>query len=219
MKQQPRRVLLVDDHPIVRRGVTQLLNAEPDLEVCGEAETAAHALELLQTCDPDVAVVDLTLAGGNGLGLVKDLKAWRADLPILILSMHDESLHAERALRAGATGYVMKQEATDRIVEALRRVLRGQIFLSQPMQDKLLQRLVGDREALRPSSPLEAMTDRELEVFQLVGRGLSTRDVADELCLSVKTIETHLDRIKSKLGLESGRELVRYAIRWTLDGT
>lgn len=213
------RVLVVDDHPIVRRGVTQLINGEPDLEVCGEAETAAAAIDALATAKPDVAVVDLTLAGTGGTSLIKNLRNWQPNMPILVLSMHDETLHAERTLRAGAMGYIMKHEATDRIVEAIRHVLRGEIYLSQRMKQRFLHRFVGDQRDLSATSPLETMTDRELEVFQLVGRGLSTREVAEQLCLSVKTIETHLDHIKAKLELESGRELVRYATLWSLEQT
>lgn len=212
------KVLIVDDHPIVRRGIAQLIGAEEDFIVHAEAATAAEAIEVLRTSRPDVVVVDLTLAGGGGgLGLIKDMRHWYADLPILVLSMHDESLHAERALRAGAMGYVMKHEATDRIVEAIRQVLRGEIYLSTRMKERLLHRLVGENGTVQTTSPLEVLTDREMEVFQLVGRGLSTREVAEQLCLSVKTIETHLDHIKTKLGLESGRELVRFSATWFME--
>lgn len=212
-----KRVLVVDDHPIVRRGIAQLIGGESDLEVCGEAQSAAEAIEFLRTGQPDIVLVDLTLAGGGGLGLIKDIQNWHAELPILVLSMHDESLHAERAMRAGAMGYVMKHEATDRIVGAIRQVLRGEIYLSERMQEKLLHRLVGERGARQGSSPLEVLTDREMEVFELVGRGQSTREVAGHLCLSVKTIETHIDHIKTKLGLESGRELVRFSATWFME--
>jgi len=212
------KVLIVDDHPIVRRGIAQLIGGEEDFIVHAEAATAAEAIEVLRTSRPDVVVVDLTLAGGGGgLGLIKDMRHWVADLPILVLSMHDESLHAERALRAGAMGYVMKHEATERIVEAIRQVLRGEIYLSTRMKERLLHRLVGENGTVQTTSPLEVLTDREMEVFQLVGRGLSTREVAEQLCLSVKTIETHLDHIKTKLGLESGRELVRFSATWFME--
>jgi DNA-binding NarL/FixJ family response regulator len=209
--------MIVDDHPIVRRGIAQLLRGEEDLDVFAEAATAAEAIEILRQNRPDVVVVDLTLAGGGGLGLIKDMRQWHADLPILVLSMHDESLHAERTLRAGAMGYVMKHEATDNIVAAIRQVLRGEIYLSARMKERLLHRLVGDKGGVQVTSPLEVLTDREMEVFQLVGRGLSTREVAEQLCLSIKTIETHLDHIKSKLGLESGRELVRFSATWFME--
>jgi len=209
--------LIVDDHPIVRRGIAQLIRGENDLDVHAEVATAAEAIEVLRQSRPDVVVVDLTLAGGGGLGLIKDMRQWYSDLPILVLSMHDESLHAERTLRAGAMGYVMKHEATDNIVEAIRQVLRGEIYLSARMKERLLHRLVGDKGRVQVTSPLEILTDREMEVFQLVGRGLSTREVAEQLCLSIKTVETHLDHIKSKLGLESGRELVRFSATWFME--
>lgn len=215
--QRVTRVLLVDDHPIVRRGVAELIGDEMDLEVCGEADSVSAALELLRTVDPDVVVVDLTLSDAGGLGLIRDMRRWKKDLVVLVLSMHDEILHAERALRAGASGYVMKHQATDRIVDAIRRVLQGEIYLSDRMKERILHRMLGDREGLQADSPLDSLTDRELEIFQLIGRGLSTREMAERLCLSVKTVETHLDHIKSKLGLESGRELLRFSMSWSME--
>ena len=212
------RILVVDDHPVVRKGIVQLIEGESDLQVCAEADSAAATLEALDSPLPDLVIVDLTLAGASGLGLIKDIKARHPDLPILVLSMHDESLYAERALRAGAAGYVMKQEATEHIVEAIRQVLGGQVYLSDRMAARLLHRVVGRTGTESRPSPIEALTDRELEVFQLVGQGLSTRQIAEQLFLSVKTVETHLEHIKTKLGLESGRELVRQAVRWSLEG-
>lgn len=211
------RVLVVDDHPIVRRGLAQLIEDQPDFEVCGEADSAAAVLELMRTSRPDVAIVDLSLSDTGGVGLIRDMRNWHPQLAVLVLSMHDEVLHAERSLRAGASGYIMKHQATERIIDAIRQVLRGEIYLSERMKERLLHRLVGDRDDTQSDSPLASLTDRELEVFQLLGRGLSTREVANRLCLSIKTIETHRDHIKSKLSLESGRELVRFATSWYME--
>jgi len=208
----------VDDHPVVRKGIVQLIEGESDLQVCAETDSAAATLEALDSPLPDLVIVDLTLSGTSGLGLIKDIKARHPQLPILVFSMHDESLYAERALRAGAAGYIMKQEATEHIVEAIRQVLGGQVYLSDRMAARLLHRVVGRTGTEGQPSPIEALTDRELEVFQLVGQGLSTRQIAEQLFLSVKTVETHLEHIKTKLGLESGRELVRQAVRWSLEG-
>jgi len=212
-----KQVLVVDDHPIVRRGVSQLIDDQPDLAVCGEAESATAAIELMRSCSPDVAVVDLSLSDMGGISLVRDLRNWNSALLVLVLSMHDEVLHAERCLRAGASGYIMKHQATDRIVYAIREILRGEIYLSERMKARVLHRLAGQGEDGQGESPLAALTDRELEVFQLLGRGLSTREIASHLFLSIKTIETHRDHIKSKLSLGSGRELVRFATSWYIE--
>ena len=211
------RILIVDDHPIVRRGIVQLIQNESNLEVCGEADSPATAVELLESLRPDLVIVDLTLAHANGLGLIKDLQARDPRLPVLVLSMHDETLYAERALRAGAMGYIMKQEATDHIVEAIRQVLGGNIYVSERMTTRMLHRLVGDKREAGAVSPLETLSDREMEVLHLLGQGLSTRQIAEQLFLSVKTVETYLEHLKTKLGLESGRELIRYAMRHSLD--
>ena len=211
------RILVVDDHPVVRRGIAQLIDGERDLEVCAEADSAAATLVAIDSAKPDLVILDLTLAGTSGLGLIKDVKVRHPDVPILVLSMHDESLYAERALRAGAAGYIMKQEATEHIVEAIRQVLRREVYLSERMATRMLHRFVGRPGDPGHLAPIETLTDRELEVFRLVGHGLSTRQIAAQLFLSVKTIETHLEHIKTKLGLESGRELVRHAVKWTLE--
>jgi len=211
------RVLVVDDHPIVRRGMSQLIEDQVDLEVCGEAESATAAIEMMRTRRPDVAIVDLSLSDAAGVGLIRDMRNWNPHLAVLVLSMHDEVLHAERALRAGASGYIMKHQATDRIIDAIHQVLRGEIYLSDRMKERLLHRLVGEQEKARPTSALAALSDRELEVFQLLGRGASTREIASRLCLSIKTIETHRDHIKAKLNLESGRELLRFAMSWYME--
>ena len=215
-KDKPRRarVLIVDDHPVVRRGLAQVLGGTDDLEFCGEAETAADALQAVVDIGPDVAVVDLALKGKGGLELVKDLHARHPDLPVLVLSMHDESLYAERALRAGARGYIMKDGRMEQVVQALRDVLAGRVYLSQRMTSRLLGRLTGGGAA-NGESPISALTDRELEVFEMIGRGLATRDIADGLHLSVKTVDTHRENIKRKLNLATATELHRHAFLWT----
>jgi DNA-binding NarL/FixJ family response regulator len=204
------RVLVVEDHPIVRLGLCQLINAEPDLEACGEAAGAQEALERLEECSPDAAVVDVALNGRNGIELVKDLKARRRDLPVLVLSMYDESLYAERALRAGAMGYVMKEEAASQVLAALRRVLNGHVYLSDRLSSTMVRRVLDGTAA--GGSPLEQLSDRELEVFQLIARGLPMREIARRLHRSVKTVETHREHLKAKLGLKSSGELLRYAV-------
>ena len=210
------RVFVVDDHPIVRGGLAQLINREADLQVCGEAADAATAFDGIETLKPDVAVVDLSLNGPDGLELVKNLRSRQIAVPIVILSMHDESLYAERALRAGARAYLMKQEATEQVLVALRRVLAGDIYVS----DRMASRLLGQMTSGRPSagrSPLECLSDRELEVFRSIGRGCGTRQIAEELHLSVKTVESYRMHIKEKLGLSSSVELVRCAIAWCVE--
>jgi len=206
--------LVVDDHPIVREGIAKLVNQETDLTICGEAEDAPQALKALAELKPDIAIVDITLKEGlGGIGLIKDIKARHPKLPVLVLSMHDESLYAERTLRAGAKGYIMKQEAPEKVVEAIRRVLGGEIYLSEEMGQKIIHKLVeGKPEA--GGSPIESLSDRQLEVFQLMGRGFGTRQIADNLYLSVKTIETYREHIKEKLKLKNATELVQHAIRW-----
>jgi DNA-binding NarL/FixJ family response regulator len=206
-----RKVLLVDDHPLVREGLGRLINDQPDLIVCGEAEGPVRALEVAASSLPDLAVLDLTLAGGDGLELCKQLHELYPRLPVLIVSMHDEMLYAERALRAGAAGYVMKQEPQELVMEAIRQTLSGETWLSKQMSAKLLRSLRG-APAEVPASPLERLTDRELEVFRLVGQGLSVRAIADKLFLSPKTIEAHKEHIKEKLQLHNNNELLQYAI-------
>src|SRR5436190_20269339 len=183
LRKPKTRVLLVDDHPILRRGLAQLINQEADMTVCGEAEDAPKAFEAVSTLQPDVAVVDISLRGGNGIELIKNVKARFPDLPILVLSMYDESLYAERALRAGSLGYIMKEEAIEQVLVAIRRVLKGEIFLSDQMKAKMLQQLATGK-AKTVMSPIEALTDRELEVFRLIGEGHSTRQIAGELHLA-----------------------------------
>ena len=210
---QPIRVVIVDDHPIVREGLIQLIDAEDDLRVVGEAEDAHAAMDEIQKVQPDIAIVDISLKGINGVELIKNLKIRHPRLPVLVLSMHDEALYAERALRAGARGYIMKQEATERVMEAIRRVMRGEIHLSEKIASRMLHKIV-DAGAQAVQSPIELLSDRELEVFQLIGRGVGTREIAEELHLSIKTVESHRANIKKKLQLKTATELMRYALQW-----
>jgi DNA-binding NarL/FixJ family response regulator len=207
------KVLLVDDHPILRAGLRKLIDQESDMIVCAEAEEGPKAFELVGTANPDIAVIDISLKGSNGIELVKNLKARYPELPTLILSMHDESLYAERALRAGSLGYIMKEEAIEQVLVAIRRVLLGEIFLSDKMKSKMLQQIATGRGKV-VSSPIEQLTDRELEVFRLIGEGCSTRQIAGQLHLSVRTVEAYREYIKSKLGLKNATELVQHAFHW-----
>jgi DNA-binding NarL/FixJ family response regulator len=210
------KVFLVDDHPIVRQGLTLLINREPDLTVCGEAEDAGAALQQVETHRPQIVVLDISLTGPDGLELLKSLRSRFPDLPVLILSMHDESQYAERALRAGARGYIMKQEATQKVLVAIRRILGGEVYLSERLASKILHQFVGGVPNSR-ESPLDVLTDRELEVFRLIGEGRLTRQIAEDLHISVKTVESYQARIKEKLLLKNARELVQRAIQWVDD--
>jgi DNA-binding NarL/FixJ family response regulator len=210
-----RRVFVVDDHPIVRQGLALLINRESDLMVCGEAEDAHTAVQLVATTNPDILVVDISLNGPDGLDLLKDVRTKHPELPVLILSMHDESIYAERALRAGAQGYIMKQEATEKVLVALRRILSHEIYVSEHIANRMLQRYIGSPSGGTPSS-IADLTDRELEVFRLIGEGHSTRQIAEELHISVKTVESYQAHIKEKLSLRSARELVQHAIQWNV---
>jgi DNA-binding NarL/FixJ family response regulator len=209
------RVFVVDDHPIVRQGLALLINREADLAVCGEAEDAQSAMQFLAGTRPDILVVDISLNGPDGLDLLKEVRMRYPELPVLILSMHDESIYAERALRAGAQGYIMKQEATEKVLVALRRILTNEIYVSERIANRMLQRYIGSPAADRPSSVAD-LTDRELEVFRLIGEGHSTRQIAEELHISVKTVESYQAHIKEKLSLRSARELVQHAIQWSI---
>jgi DNA-binding NarL/FixJ family response regulator len=212
----PARVLIVDDHPIVRHGLAQLINGEPGLEVCGAASSPAEALDCVRTNRPDLVIVDLSLGDESGLDLVKALQIRDPELPVLVLSMHDEAYYADRVLRAGAMGYVMKQEAAGQMLAAIHQVLSGRVYLSESMAASMLTRFVG-RKVVRGGTPVDHLTDRELQVLELIGKGLATREIADRLHLSVKTVENHREHIKAKLKLRSGPELVRYAVRWELE--
>jgi len=209
-----KKIFLADDHPITRQGIAVLINQEPDLTVCGEAASAASALDLIQKQKPDLAVIDISLKTSSGLELIKNLKALLPQLSILVMSMHDETLYAERALRAGAMGYVMKQDASEKVLSAIRTVLKGDFFISEKIKTRMLQQTVGHRRPEIAASPVEALSDREMEVFQLIGNGYSTREIATQLNLSVKTIDSYREHLKLKLHLDTGADLVRYAIQW-----
>ena len=208
-----KRILIVDDHPVFRHGIGALLAAESDLEICGEADSAPAALDAMRRLKPDVALLDISLQGTNGIELVKLMKAEQPRLPLLMLSMHDESLYALRALRAGARGYVMKAEAMTHVVTAIRKVLKGDIYVSPRFSERLVFKAIQSLEG-GMGSPVDKLSDRELEVLQLLGRGFGTREIANELHLSVKTIETHRAHIKEKLGFRDAGEMVRFAIDW-----
>ena len=205
-------VFVVDDHPLLRQGLALLINREPDLAVCGEAEEAPDALRAIATRQPDILIADISLNGPDGLDLLKTIRTLYPDLPVLVLSMHDESIYAERALRARANGYIMKQEATEKVLVAVRRILGGDIYLSDRMANKLLHQYISGASP-DVNSQLSALSDRELEVFRLIGEGRSTRQIAEKLHLSMKTVETYQAHIKKKLSLRTGRELVQHAIQ------
>jgi len=210
-----KTVFVVDDHPIVRQGLTLLINRESDLAVCGEAEEMHSALRSIQAVKPDILIVDISLNGPDGLELLKNIRITSPRLPVLILSMHDESIYAERALRAGANGYIMKQEATEKVLVALRRILSGEIYVSDRIANSMLRHYVRGVNASEHSS-VSDLTDRELEVFRLIGEGQGTRQIAEALHLSVKTVESYQAHIKEKLSLRSARELVQHAVQWNV---
>jgi DNA-binding NarL/FixJ family response regulator len=210
-----RRIFIVDDHPIVREGLSLMMNREPDLMVCGEAEEAATALQAIASCRPDFLIVDISLNGPDGLELLKSIRVRFPNLPVLMLSMHDESIYAERALRAGANGYIMKQEATEKVLIAVRQILNQKVYVSDRIANRMLQQYING-SANEMHSPIAELSDRELEVFRLIGEGHSTRMIADELHLSVKTVESYQAHIKDKLSLKTGRELVQRAIEWSI---
>jgi DNA-binding NarL/FixJ family response regulator len=208
------KILIVDDHPLVRTGFAQLIGDCPDLEVCGEAGDMADALKQIDACVPDLAIIDLSLAGGSGLDLIQHIKSRDRGILMLVASMHDETLYAERVLAAGARGYINKQEAQENIIPAIRQVLSGKVFLSQHMTDRLLSGMV---DANGEKRAIDSLSNRELQVFELIGQGATASQMAEQLNLSVKTIETHQAHIKRKLGLGSAHELIQRAIRWVMD--
>lgn len=212
-----RKVLVVDDHPIVREGLTQMINREPDLTVCGNAEDMQRAVQLIDMLKPDILIVDISLNGPDGLDLLKYIRARDPALPVLILSMHDEALYAERALRAGANGYIMKQEATDSVLVALRRILNREVYVSERVANRMLRQFVGGGANDVAHSSVEGLSDRELEVLRLIGSGHTTRQIAEELHLSVKTVESYQAHLKEKLSLKNSRELVQYAVAWSMN--
>lgn len=207
------KVLIVDDHPVTRQGLKALINQQLNLEVCAEADSGPQAMDMLQRTAPDLALVDVTLKSMNGIELTKALKAQAPNLPILVVSMHDESLYAERALRAGAMGYVMKQEAGEKVAVAVQHLLRGEIYLSPRMKEKMLHRFVHKKSDTAVFA-MDTLSDREMEVFELIGNGFSTRQIAEKLNLSSKTIDSYREHLKLKLSLETGADLVRHAIQW-----
>lgn len=211
------RVLIVDDHPAVREALALRIGRQRDLEVCGEAADTNEALRLVAETQPDLAVIDISLKTGNGIDLIKRLKDRNNHVRIVVWSMHSESLYAERALHAGALGYVNKDQATDTIVEAIRRVLEGKVWLSEAMAERMLQRAVGVSGQAGTRSLVETLADRELEVFRLIGQGVKTAEIAKRLHLSVKTVETYRDRIRQKLELHDGTKLAHYATQWVLE--
>jgi DNA-binding NarL/FixJ family response regulator len=208
-----KRIIVVDDHPMSREGIVQWIRHESDLDVCGEAQTAAEALDAVIAMKPDLVLTDITLPGRSGLELIKDIHAIVPALPVLVISMHDETLYAERVLRAGASGYVTKQVGGDTIILAIRRILAGQIYLSQTMQGRVLQTFTAGRNAALRSG-IEKLSDREFEVFQFIGQGLSTLQIAKRLHLSPKTVDAHRANIKSKLELETAAQLSSFAASW-----
>ena len=211
------RVLIVDDHPAVREALASRISRQPDLEVCGEAANMVEAIRLVADTQPDLAVVDISLKAGNGIDLIKRLRERNDGIRTLVWSMHSESLYAERALRAGALGYITKDVETDKIVDAIRRVLDGKVYLSDAMADKMLHRAVGTGRKEIPHSPLDTLADRELEVFRMIGQGLKTAQIAERMHLSIKTVETYRDRIRHKLGLSDGAQLAQRALQWAAE--
>lgn len=213
ISQARRRILIVDDHPVVRAGLVQQLSREPDLMVCAQAGSAAQALAAVEQHRPDLALVDINLPGRSGLELIRDIRVMAPKLPLLVLSMHDESVFAERVLRAGGRGYVSKEAGGERVIEAIRRVLSGQIYVSESVSTRLLDSLAG-KHPVRTVSPAEQLTDRELEVFTLIGQAKETKEIARRLHMSGKTVEAHRAAIKRKLKLKTGPELTRHAVLW-----
>ena len=214
MSDAPSRIVLIDDHPIVRRGLAGLINDEADLEVVGEASSVAEAFEMLESAHPDVALVDLSLGDGHGLELIKQVRANGWSIKMLVVSMADEALYADRVLRAGASGYLRKDQATDHIIEAIRRILSGRVYLSDNATTRVLNQVAGGEEL--GGSPIATLSDRELEVFEMLGDGMGSREIAERLHLSVKTVETYREKIKAKLDLKNGNELTRHAIHHRL---
>jgi DNA-binding NarL/FixJ family response regulator len=213
MSEEKKRVIIVDDHPLFRDRLSQLINHELDMEVCGESETAELAIQLIRRLTPDLVIVDITLKGSSGLELIKGIRALSIGIPVLILSMHEESLYAERALRAGATGYITKNQAADEVLAAIRRVLTGEIYLSDKMTSVFLRSLTTTGAKSMPR-PVDRLADRELEVLELIGRGNTTRQIADKLQLGPATVDTYRARIKEKMNLRNATELQHFAIRW-----
>lgn len=210
------RILIVDDHPAVREGLQLWISRQPDMEVCGEAADIPEALQLYATTAPDVVIIDISLRSGNGMDLIKRLKSRDKNARLLVCSMHSDTLFAERALRAGAMGYVNKDNASEQMVRAIRKLLEGKIFLSEGLAEQLLTRAVGT-ESVTVRTPLESLSDRELEVFQHIGQGLDTKQIAEKMCVSPKTVDTYRTRIKEKLHVFSNLQLIQQAMQWTAE--
>lgn len=206
-------ILIVDDHPMMRTGLAQLIDNEPDLKVCAEADNAGQAIDIVAKQKFDLALMDISLPDKNGLELLKDFHSLRPEMPVLVVSMHDEMIYAERVLRAGGRGYIMKQEGGVKFLAAIRQVLAGQIYVSQNMSARIMEIFSG-RQPRAAGSPVQKLSDREFEVFQLIGQGIGTRAIAEQLHLSVKTVEVHRANIKEKLGVKTATDLVRFAVRW-----
>ena len=212
-KRSVRRVLIVDDHPIVRQGLRRVMENEDDLMVCGEAESVRDARAAVKELNPDVVVADVSLKQGDGIELVRDVRAHHPHLPILVLSMHDETIYAERMLAAGANGYIMKQAASDQFLVAIRRVIDGGIYVSESIGNKMIQKFAAGGAYLS-ANPIDRLSNRELQILHMIGKGMSTRETAESLNLSIKTVESHRQRIKRKLNLSTGTQLVQYAVNW-----
>ena len=215
MSEKKERVVIVDDHPLFRERLSELINHELDMEVCGEAEDVRQAIELIRNTSPGLAIVDITLKGSSGLELIKNIRELPTAVPVLVLSMHDESLYAERALRAGAAGYITKHESAENVLLAVRRVLAGEVYLSGTLTSAFLKSLTSGLKST--SQPLDRLTDRELEILELIGRGRATRQIAETLRLGIATVDTYRARIKEKMNFRSGTELQHFAIRWVRD--
>lgn len=206
------RVFIVDDHPVVREGISRFINNEPDFYVCGESDNVNDAIAGISKDVPDIVVVDITLKGGSGIELTNSVKK-RFNIPVLVLSMHDESIYAERALKAGAKGYIMKRESMENVITAMREILDGSIYLNPKIKDKILSKLLGNAEDMS-DNPLDCLTNQELQVFRKIGTGLTTKLIAVEMGLKAKTVETYRERIKKKLNLKNSSELIQYAVQW-----
>ena len=208
-----RKILIVEDHPIFRMGMCELIDQEKDLVVCGSAEDVPTARDLIKSEKPELVILDLSLKNSNGMELLKELNKYHKEIFVLVLSMHEESLHAERCLLAGAKGYVMKHEAIESVIKAIRKIFAGKKYISQRIMESLLNKM-GDQPSQGQGSSVQNLTDRELEIFQLIGKGFSSGQIASQLNLSVKTIGAHRERIKGRLGLKTSGEMVRYAVLW-----
>jgi DNA-binding NarL/FixJ family response regulator len=211
------RIFIVDDHPLLRRGLAELINREPDMVFCGEAEDSPSAIKAISQIKPDLVIVDISLKGYNGIELIKNIKAFDQKIQVLVLSMHDESIYAMRVLKAGAKAYVMKQEVVDKVMEAVRRIRAGKVFVSERVASRMLDQVVVGGDPA-PDSPVDLLSDRELEIVNMIGSGLPTREIAAKLHISIKTVESHRARIKEKLNLQNAIQLVQFCVRWVEEG-